>query len=82
MPTDIVQSLQEEKAARLFTPLNPPRPLPAIELVLGESTAKESMDTVRVPHENLHKVPVTRNHEMTGCVANHIQIRRARDEVM
>jgi len=58
---------------------NPPHLVPTVELVRGEGTSEETLDTVYLLMEKIRKVPVKIYKEVPGFLVNRIQIALARE---
>ena len=58
---------------------NPPHLVPTVELVKGEGTSDETLDTVYLLMEKIRKVPVKIYKEVPGFLVNRIQVALARE---
>jgi 3-hydroxybutyryl-CoA dehydrogenase len=58
---------------------NPPQIVPTVEVVKGEETSNEIMNTTCTLLENINKAPVRINREIPGFLVNRIQIAMARE---
>ncbi len=58
--------------ALIAHPFNPPHLIPLVELVPGEQTATETMETVKAFFQGLGKHPVILNREVPGHIANRL----------
>ena len=58
---------------------NPPQIVPAVEVVKGEETSEETLDTVYGLMQRIKKQPVRINKELPGFLVNRIQLAMARE---
>ncbi|SMC73615.1 3-hydroxyacyl-CoA dehydrogenase family protein [Papillibacter cinnamivorans] len=70
-------------AARCVTahPFNPPHLIPLVELVKGEQTSQETLDTVFDFYRSIGKEPVKIYKEMNGHVASRLQLALWREAI-
>ncbi|MDT0449264.1 3-hydroxyacyl-CoA dehydrogenase NAD-binding domain-containing protein [Streptomyces hesseae] len=73
--TRIAERLPGEDAARLLVahPFNPPHIVPLVEIVPGERTAEETVETAMAFYRSLGKTPVRLRKELPGFAANRLQ---------
>ncbi|QDT80114.1 L-carnitine dehydrogenase [Gimesia maris] len=64
--------MQHPGRALIAHPFNPPHLIPLVELVPGEQTATETMETVKAFFQGLGKHPVILNREVPGHIANRL----------
>ncbi|QDT92085.1 3-hydroxyacyl-CoA dehydrogenase family protein [Gimesia algae] len=64
--------MQHPERALIAHPFNPPHLIPLVELVPGEQTAVETMETVKAFFLGLGKHPVVLNKEVPGHIANRL----------
>ncbi|MFK8850954.1 3-hydroxyacyl-CoA dehydrogenase NAD-binding domain-containing protein [Streptomyces sp. Ac-502] len=73
--TAIAAPLPDATAARLLVahPFNPPHLLPLVEIVPGERTSEEAVETATAFYRALGKTPVRLRKELPGFAANRLQ---------
>ncbi|WP_339729004.1 3-hydroxyacyl-CoA dehydrogenase family protein [uncultured Gimesia sp.] len=64
--------LENPERALIAHPFNPPHLIPLVELVPGEQTAAETVETVKAFFLKLGKHPVVLNKEVPGHIANRL----------
>lgn len=77
--TDIGRKVKNKRRLLIAHYFNPPHLVPTVELVKGEGTSDETLDTVYELMEKVRKVPVKIFKEVPGFLVNRIQMALARE---
>jgi len=75
--TDIGVRVKKKERLIITHWFNPPHIVPAVEIVKGEKTSNETMETVYQLLTKIKKVPVKLNLELPGFLINRIQVAMA-----
>ena len=79
--TEVQKSTKRPQRCMIVHPWNPPHILPLVELVGGEATSKEKIETVRKFMLELGKIPVILKKEVPGHIANRLQAAVLREAI-
>jgi len=70
--TELQKVIKHPERSVIAHPFNPPHLVPLVELVPGDQTSEQTVQTARTFFESIGKVPVVLNKEVPGHIANRL----------